>query len=168
MSSRRLFWKMKIILDDECEICQCYFQERSCRLITPCMYLRNRTRSGLFKSKYIPSVRVERPGISGPWRVHFAFPPFSVFFIFRAGTYVFLYPLPFPTFYYRRPAFFSMRNPIALYPLGYSRTISCEAARRPSRMRNRKCKAPCIGLSMTPYMQFNIYIFRAGKRAAEL
>jgi len=39
-------------------------------------------------------------------------------------------------------SFFSTRNPIALYPLGYSRTISCETVRRSSRMGNRKCKAP--------------------------
>lgn len=54
--------------------------------INRAMYLRNRTRSGLFKSKYIP-VRVERPGISGSWRVHFAFPPSRSFLFFvRALT----------------------------------------------------------------------------------
>lgn len=126
------------------------------------------TKSGLFKSKYIPGVRVECPGISGPWRVHFAFPPSRSFLFFvRALTSprISLSPTHFLS---PATSFFSTRNPIALYPLGYSPGLFPARLRRSSRMGNRKCKAPCVALSSSNIVYAIQHMYFARERATLL
>lgn len=79
-------------------------------------YLYDQIRVCLFKSKYIPGVRVERPGISGPHRAYFDFPFFFFVFVFLfsflLSRYNHLRPLPSlsllppPPFFYVAHAFF--------------------------------------------------------------
>lgn len=98
-------------------------------------YLYDQIRVCLFKSKYIPGVRVERPGISGPHRAYFDFPFFFFLFLFFSFLFYFhgitTYALSrhcpsFPLHLFSTSlTLFSTRNLIALHPLGHFRTISC-------------------------------------------
>ena len=76
----------------------------------------------LFKSKYIPGVRVERPGISGPHRAYFDFPFFFFFFFFCFSPFSFLYTFTVPSTYAlcrQRPSFPLLRRPSARPPFFY-------------------------------------------------
>lgn len=90
--------------------------------------------------------------------------PLPGLFYFSCEHLLLVYPFLLPTFC-RTTSFFSTRNPIALYPLGYSPGLFPARLRRSSRMGNRKCKTPCVALSSIDIVYAIQHMYFARERA---